>query len=255
MGKFRGFFALGPLCPLPPFSVSFDLRRANKVIVRRECLDAATSRYSAKEHAMTITHRERPLRPTPQRAPFTPPADRGFAQREDSCRDDDADEIASDEIESNEDMSSERPASHVPGSRLPPRRDAAGVAHTGIGRSPFHRPVAAGVQASELPASPASAVPATPVAPTAPVAPKIDAVPLAPLTPAPPPTAGLVAGLGLLSSQEVAAIMRVSLQRLESWRRKGIGPAFIKINARTIHYRAADIDAFLAARLRPGVSA
>jgi hypothetical protein len=33
------------------------------------------------------------------------------------------------------------------------------------------------------------------------------------------------------------------------------GPAFIKINARTINYRPADIEAFLAARLQPGASA
>ena len=95
------------------------------------------------------------------------------------------------------------------------------------------------------------------VAPVSPVA-KAETTsdaPIAPVAPARSHAAAPVAGLGLLTSQEAAGILRVSLQRLECWRRKGIGPAFIKINARTINYRSADIEAFLAARLQPGASA
>ena len=203
---------------------------------------------------MTITHRERPALSNPQRAAFTPPAARGFAPRGASRQEDEADENEVEDIAPDEGVASERRVHHVPGSKLPPRRDADAAPVRG-GPSPIHRPAAAGVQASEPAASPDSIVPATPAAPTSPVAHTVAASPAMPVAPAQAPAAGPAAGLGLLTSQEAASILRITPQRLESWRRKGIGPAFIKINARTVHYRAADIDSFLAVRLRPGASA
>jgi len=67
---------------------------------------------------------------------------------------------------------------------------------------------------------------------------------------------GVSSAAGVVPSRSASLAISVSEGfRLECWRRKGIGPAFIKINARTINYRSADIEAFLAARLQPGASA
>jgi hypothetical protein len=94
-----------------------------------------------------------------------------------------------------------------------------------------------------------SAPPAPPVVPAAPS-------PAAPAAPAPEVAIRDVANAAadLLTPKEAGAILRVNHLRLERWRRKGIGPAFVKMNARTIAYRRADIDAFVAARLQPGAA-
>ncbi|MDR3525580.1 MAG: helix-turn-helix domain-containing protein [Acetobacteraceae bacterium] len=215
---------------------------------------------------MAIMHRPEIPRGHAPRTALNPQPARGFAPRPNRPPADEADEI-----ETDAELEEERAAERAQGRQAPLRPDGRRPGEAGMG--PGLRPAAP----AEVPAAVASVAPTTPAtkadaapvastpappdvapaaaAPAAPATPAADAVPPPPIIPAPSPGVGPVAGLGLLSSQEVAAIMRVSLQRLESWRRKGIGPAFIKINARTIHYRAADIDAFLAARLRPGVSA
>jgi hypothetical protein len=201
---------------------------------------------------MTVIHRSQMGFPNPQRAPFTPPAAMGFAARPASRRQEAADDIEedddvvgddevgdnqgddieerdvgaddheADDIQPDEDVRAERRASHVPGRQRPLH----------------HRNAAGTTRVAKAEATPAASIASPAPAPVMPAA-----------APAP------VTCLSLLTSREAASILRVSLQRLESWRRKEIGPAFIKINARTIHYRAADIDAFLAARLQPGASA
>jgi len=211
---------------------------------------------------MTLVHRpgQHPRPPSP-RAAFNPPSARGFASRANPHPEDEPDETEPDaEIEA------ERAAERAQRPPIPLRPDGLRPGQAGMGHG--HRPAAVGVVAAivavaEAPAAMATVAPVSPVAkaettPDAPIAhvtPAADAVPPAPVAPARSHAAAPVAGLGLLTSQEAAGILRVSLQRLECWRRKGIGPAFIKINARTINYRSADIEAFLAARLQPGASA
>ena len=199
---------------------------------------------------MTLVHRpgQHPRPPSP-RAAFTPPSARGFASRANPHPEDEPDETEPDaEIEA------ERAAERAQRPPIPLRPDGLRPGQAGMGHG--HRPAAVGVVAAIVAVAEAPAAMAT-VAPVSPVA-KAETTsdaPIAPVAPARSHAAAPVAGLGLLTSQEAAGILRVSLQRLESWRRKGIGPAFIKINARTINYRSADIEAFLAARLQPGASA
>ena len=199
---------------------------------------------------MTLVHRpgQHPRPPSP-RAAFTPPSARGFASRANPHPEDEPDETEPDaEIEA------ERAAERAQRPPIPLRPDGLRPGQAGMGHG--HRPAAVGVVAAIVAVAEAPAAMAT-VAPVSPVA-KAETTsdaPIAPVAPARSHAAAPVAGLGLLTSQEAAGILRVSLQRLECWRRKGIGPAFIKINARTINYRSADIEAFLAARLQPGASA
>ncbi len=199
---------------------------------------------------MTLVHRpgQHPRPPSP-RAAFTPPPARGPAPRANPHREDEPDETEPDaEIEE------ERAAERALRPPIPLRPDGLRPGQAGMGPRP--RPAAVGAVAAIVAVAEAPAAMAT-VAPVSPVA-KAETTsdaPIAPVAPARSHAAAPVAGLGLLTSQEAAGILRVSLQRLECWRRKGIGPAFIKINARTINYRSADIEAFLAARLQPGASA
>jgi predicted DNA-binding transcriptional regulator AlpA len=53
----------------------------------------------------------------------------------------------------------------------------------------------------------------------------------------------------LLTSKQVAALLGMTDRSLERWRTAGDGPRFIRLSRRTIRYRRADIDAFLAARV------
>ena len=48
----------------------------------------------------------------------------------------------------------------------------------------------------------------------------------------------------LLTQQQLADELQVSLRPLERWRQEGIGPAFIRVG-RSPRYRRADIDAWL----------
>ncbi len=45
----------------------------------------------------------------------------------------------------------------------------------------------------------------------------------------------------VLKQSEAAAILGVSPRTLEAWRHRGGGPLFIKISARCIRYRLADL--------------
>ena len=62
--------------------------------------------------------------------------------------------------------------------------------------------------------------------------------------------ADLLAGDRLLSEAETAALLGIAQRTLQEWRRKGAGPAFIRLAGRSVRYRQADVLAWVAARLR-----
>ncbi|GII89708.1 hypothetical protein Ssi03_76980 [Sphaerisporangium siamense] len=50
-----------------------------------------------------------------------------------------------------------------------------------------------------------------------------------------------------LSRQIVAARVGVCVRTLERWEKRGIGPAPIRVGPRLVRYRAAEVDAWMAA--------
>lgn len=52
----------------------------------------------------------------------------------------------------------------------------------------------------------------------------------------------------LLNSAEVAQLIRVPEATLRYWRHVGIGPRSFKMGPRRVLYRAADVDAWVAAQ-------
>jgi len=108
------------------------------------------------------------------------------------------------------------------------------------------------------------------VTPALPVASAVDPVPASaargtdqtqaaqPAGSAPPPaSAGPAdrAAADLLTTKEAAAVLRVAHKRLERWRMTGDGPVYVRMTAKSIVYRRADIDAFITARLRANTAA
>jgi predicted DNA-binding transcriptional regulator AlpA len=57
----------------------------------------------------------------------------------------------------------------------------------------------------------------------------------------------------LLLQREVSALLRLSERTLERMRVTGSGPRFVKAGRR-VAYRAADLDAWIAARVRQSTS-
>jgi predicted DNA-binding transcriptional regulator AlpA len=57
----------------------------------------------------------------------------------------------------------------------------------------------------------------------------------------------------LLSEREAAARVGLSPRTLENYRTSGTGPAFCKLGRRVL-YRPADLDAWIAARVRTSTS-
>ena len=55
---------------------------------------------------------------------------------------------------------------------------------------------------------------------------------------------------GLLRPADAAEWLGVSVTQLEQWRGAGKGPVFIKLSHKTIRYRAADLNAYVAARVQ-----
>lgn len=49
----------------------------------------------------------------------------------------------------------------------------------------------------------------------------------------------------LLRTEEVAELLSLKKNTLEIWRHEGKGPAFVRINGRSIRYRAEDVQAYL----------
>jgi len=52
----------------------------------------------------------------------------------------------------------------------------------------------------------------------------------------------------LLLASEVAARLRVTEKALEHWRRRGMGPNFIRLGRNCIRYRLEDIEIFIQRR-------
>lgn len=54
----------------------------------------------------------------------------------------------------------------------------------------------------------------------------------------------------LLTAAEAAAYVNVSIRTLARWRAAGSGPVVVKLSARTVRYRVADLDAWIATSAR-----
>jgi len=58
---------------------------------------------------------------------------------------------------------------------------------------------------------------------------------------------------GRLSTAAVAAVLGVAPATLRSWRKKGIGPPYVKVGVKTVWYDLDDLEAYLArSRVEPG---
>lgn len=57
----------------------------------------------------------------------------------------------------------------------------------------------------------------------------------------------------VLTEKETAALLRISVKGLQSWRYRGNGPKFLKLG-RAVRYRRADLQAFVLAALRTSTS-
>lgn len=54
----------------------------------------------------------------------------------------------------------------------------------------------------------------------------------------------------LLTPTQTAEILGVGIKTLERWRSTGEGPRFVKLSLGTVRYRAADLNAFVAERIK-----
>lgn len=52
----------------------------------------------------------------------------------------------------------------------------------------------------------------------------------------------------LVDEREDASILCYSVRALQNWRHRGGGPEFVKVSARSIRYRRADLEKWIAAR-------
>ena len=59
----------------------------------------------------------------------------------------------------------------------------------------------------------------------------------------------------LITPAEPAERLSVNAKVLDRWRDTGAGPAFIRMSSKTIRYRPADLDAFVAGRIRSSTAA
>lgn len=57
----------------------------------------------------------------------------------------------------------------------------------------------------------------------------------------------------LLTEQDTAALLHVSVKALQGWRSRGGGPPFVKVG-RCVRYRREDLQAFVLAALRTSTS-
>lgn len=58
----------------------------------------------------------------------------------------------------------------------------------------------------------------------------------------------------LLREEEVAEHLGFTTRALQNWRLRGGGPIFVKVSARSVRYRRADLIAWVKARLRSSTS-
>lgn len=59
----------------------------------------------------------------------------------------------------------------------------------------------------------------------------------------------------LLSPQQLAMKLGVTTKTLERWRQNGEGPAYVRLSAKMIRYRPADVAGFVQARLKTNTTA
>ena len=52
----------------------------------------------------------------------------------------------------------------------------------------------------------------------------------------------------LLDERQAADILCYSVRALQNWRHRGGGPDFVKVSARSVRYRRADLDKWIAER-------
>ena len=57
----------------------------------------------------------------------------------------------------------------------------------------------------------------------------------------------------LLTEQEAATLLRVTVKAVQGWRYRGGGPRFVKVG-RCVRYRLEDLQAFVLAALRSSTS-
>lgn len=57
-------------------------------------------------------------------------------------------------------------------------------------------------------------------------------------------------GADLLMPEAVAVELGIAPATLAAWRSRGTGPAFVKLGARLVRYRRADLSAYVAAHRR-----
>lgn len=52
----------------------------------------------------------------------------------------------------------------------------------------------------------------------------------------------------LVDEREAASILCYSVRALQNWRHRGGGPDFVKVSSRSVRYRRADLEKWIAAR-------
>lgn len=52
----------------------------------------------------------------------------------------------------------------------------------------------------------------------------------------------------LVNEREPASILCYSVRALQNWRHRGGGPDFVKVSSRSVRYRRADLEKWIAAR-------
>ena len=58
----------------------------------------------------------------------------------------------------------------------------------------------------------------------------------------------------LLTEKEAAKILGFSIRTLQKWRTQGAGPCFVRVSARAIRYRRADLEQWIEGRIRTSTS-
>jgi predicted DNA-binding transcriptional regulator AlpA len=58
----------------------------------------------------------------------------------------------------------------------------------------------------------------------------------------------------LLRENEAAGFLGFSVRALQNWRVRGGGPVYVKVSARSVRYRRADLLAWTQARIRRSTS-
>jgi predicted DNA-binding transcriptional regulator AlpA len=53
----------------------------------------------------------------------------------------------------------------------------------------------------------------------------------------------------LIDEKEAALYLGYTVRALQNWRLRGGGPRFVKVSARSIRYRRADLDAWIESKL------